>query len=158
MKRITSFLLAVMMLAGMVLAAAPTVYAVSEMRVTDEMVNFLKCEEGFSAKPYWDYGQYTIGYGTKCPDDMLEEYQENGITEEEAEVLLRNYLNETENAINQRFIDAYNVSLTQSQFDALVSFTYNCGTSWISETTGTFHNAIKSGATGSELIRAFSLW
>ena len=158
MKRITSFLLAIVLFAGLVLTAAPVAHAASDMGVSDALVEVLKKEEGFSAKPYWDYGQYTVGYGTRCPDDMLEEYQKNGISKEAAETLLRNYLSGTENTINKKFIDKYNLKLTQGQFDALVTFTYNCGSSWIYETSGTFHNAVKKGATGSELIRAFSLW
>jgi len=158
MKRITSFLLAIVLFAGLVLTGAPTAYAASKMGVSDALVEVLKKEEGFSAKPYWDYGQYTVGYGTRCPDDMLDEYKKNGISKEAAETLLRNYLSGTESVINKKFIDKYNLKLTQGQFDALVTFTYNCGSSWIYETDGTFHNAVKKGATGSELIRAFSLW
>ena len=158
MKRIMSFLLAMVLFGGLVLTGAPTVHAASDMKASAEMVAIMKQEEGFSAKPYPDHGQYTVGYGTRCPDDMLEEYMANGITEEAAELLLRNYLLKIENTINKKFIDKYNLSLTQGQFDALVSFTYNCGTSWISETGGTFHNAVKNGKTGSELINAFSLW
>ena len=85
MKRITSFLLAIVLFAGLILAGAPVVYAASEMDVSDTLVEILKSEEGFSAKPYWDYGQYTVGYGTRCPDDMLDYYNKNGITQEEAE-------------------------------------------------------------------------
>ena len=158
MKRTMSFLLAVVLFAGLVLTGAPRVYAASEMKVSDELVEIVKQEEGFSAKPYWDYGQYTVGYGTRCPDDMLEEYKKNGISKEAAEVLLRNYLTKTENTINKKFIDKYGLKLTQGQFDALVTFTYNCGSGWISETGGTFHNAVKKGKTGSELINAFTLW
>jgi len=158
MKRITSLLLAIVLFAGLVLTAAPTAYAASEMKASDALVEVLKKEEGFSEKPYWDYGQYTVGYGTRCPDDMLEEYQENGITEEEAEVLLRNYLANTENTLNKKLIDAYGLTLTQGQFDALISFTYNCGSAWISDTESVFNKAIRNGVTGSELVRVFSLW
>jgi len=158
MKRLTSFLLAIVLVAGLVLTGVPTAFAASEMTVSDDMVNVLKQEEGFASKPYWDYGQWTVGYGTRCPDDMVDEYKENGISEEAAETLLRNYLVNTEYTINKKFIDKYNLTLTQGQFDALVSFTYNCGSAWIYETSGTFHNAVRKGATGSELIRAFSLW
>jgi len=158
MKRITSFLLAIVLFAGLVLTGAPVVHAASDMRVSDELIGILKKEEGFSAKPYWDYNQYTVGYGTRCPDDMLEEYKKNGISEKEAETLLRNYLTGTESTINKKFIDKYNLKLTQGQFDALVTFTYNVGSSWIYDTTGTFHNAVKKGATGSDLINAFTLW
>lgn len=158
MKRVTSFLLAIVILAGFVLTAAPKANAASAMTASDSMIAVLKQEEGFSRTPYWDYAQYTVGYGTACPADMVDYYMENGITEEAAEILLRNYLANTENTINKKFIDKYGLTLTQGQFDALVSFTYNCGAGWISETNGTFHNAVKNGATGSELIRAFSLW
>jgi hypothetical protein len=91
MKRITSLLLAIVLFAGLVLIGAPTAHAASEMVTSDALVEILKKEEGFSAKPYWDYAQYTVGYGTRCPDDMFEEYSTNGITEEDAELLLRNY-------------------------------------------------------------------
>ena len=158
MKRVTSFLLAIVLLAGFVVVGSPVVSAASAMTASDGMIAVLKQEEGFSSKPYHDYSQYTVGYGTVCPDDMVDYYMENGITEEEAELMLRNYLANTENTINKKFIDKYGLTLTQGQFDALVSFTYNCGSAWISETSGTFHNAVKNGATGSELIRAFSLW
>ena len=158
MKRITSLVLAIVLFAGLVLTGAPTAHAASAMTVSDALIEIIKKEEGFSAKPYCDYSQYTVGYGTRCPDDMLEEYQENGISEKEAETLLRNSLTFYENEVNKKFLDKYNLSLAQHQFDALVTFTYNCGGSWLSETSGTFHNVVKNGTTGSELIRAFSLW
>lgn len=158
MKRITSFLLAIVLFAGLVLTGAPTAHAASEMCASDALIGVLKKEEGFSAKPYWDYGQYTVGYGTRCPDDMLEEYMENGISEKEAETLLRNYLAGTENTINKKFIDKYGLTLTQNQFDALVTFTYNLGSSWIYDTGCKIHNAVRNGTTGSDLILAFSLW
>ena len=158
MKRITSFLLAIVLFTGLVLTAAPTAHAASEMKASDALVEVLKKEEGFSAKPYWDYAQYTVGYGTRCPDDMFDEYSKNGISEEDADILLRNYLSATENTINKKFIDAYGLTLTQGQFDALITFTYNCGSGWINKTGDRFFNAVKNGATGSELINAFALW
>ena len=90
MKRLTSFLLAIVLLAGLVFIQAPTAHAASNMTVSDSMVEVLKQNEGFARKPYNDYGQYTVGYGTRCPDDMLDYYMQNGITEEAAETLLRN--------------------------------------------------------------------
>ena len=105
MKRVTSFLLAIVLLAGFVMVGSPAVSAASAMTVSDAMIAVLKQEEGFSSKPYWDYAQYTVGYGTVCPKDMVDYYTENGITEEEAELMLRNYLSNTENVINKVFID-----------------------------------------------------
>jgi len=117
----------------------------------------LKLEEGFSVKPYWDYSQWTVGYGTKCPDDMLSYYQTNGISQADAELLLRKHMSEIEAEIDQ-FISGNGLTLSQGQYDAVVLFSYNCGTSWIAETTGTFHNVIKNQATGNDLIRGFALW
>ena len=113
MKRVTSFLLAIVLLAGFVMVGSPAVSAASAMTVSDAMIAMLKQEEGFSSKPYWDYAQYTVGYGTKCPDDMVDYYTENGITEEEAELMLRNYLSNTENIINKHFIDIENSNKTE---------------------------------------------
>ena len=182
-KRIFSFLIAIIMLLGFVpvgvvpVRAEETVPTATEETVpavTDETVpavtepsiltasadclSVLKAEEGFSRTPYWDFTQYTVGYGTRCPDDMVEYYTQNGITEAEAETLLRNHLAGMERDIHVKIIDKYGLTLTQNQFDALVLFSYNCGTAWAYETNGTFHQAIITGATGNDLIRAFALW
>ena len=157
MKRVTSFLLALVILLGVGSVGIFPVSAESAFTASDECINILKLEEGFSAKPYWDYAQYTVGFGTFCPPDMVEYYTEHGITEEEAETLLRNHMVNMERDIN-KLIDKYGLILSQHQFDALVLFSYNCGTGWTYETGGAFHNAIKNGATGNDLIRAFALW
>jgi len=128
------------------------------MHASDDCIRVLKAEEGFSRKPYWDYTQYTVGYGTSCPSDMVQYYMTNGITEQEAETLLRNSLIKIERDINKKVIDKYGLKLKQNQFDALVLFSFNCGTGWCYETNGTFHTAIAKSYTGNDLIRAFALW
>ena len=158
MKRIGSFIIAMLLLLGAVSLSVVNSHAASAFVTSDACIEVLKAEEGFSRTPYWDFTQYTVGYGTSCPSDMVEYYTQNGITEAEAETLLRNHLSGVEHHINTRIIDKYALTLTQNQFDALVLFSYNCGTSWTYETTGTFHNAIVKGATGNDLIRAFALW
>ncbi len=157
-KRITSFLLVMVMLLGLVPASVVSVRAESAMVTSDACIEILKQEEGFSRTPYWDFAQYTVGYGSRCPSDMVAYYMQYGITEAEAEVLMRNNLSNFERDINLRIIDQYNLTLTQNQFDALVMFSYNCGTAWCYETEGTFHQAIATGATGNDIVRAFALW
>ncbi len=126
---------------------------------SDACIAILKAEEGFSRVPYWDYAQYTVGYGTRCPDDKLEEYTKNGITEEEAEILLRNALNGFEESINKKLIERHGLTVTQNQFDAMLLFSYNCGTSWLtSSTNDNLRKAIIAGATGNELIDRFTRW
>ena len=158
LKRITSLLLAAVILLGVVSVGTFRVSAASALVASDECLRILKEEEGFSRTPYWDYSQYTVGYGTRCPDDMLEYYRENGITEEEAEVLLRNHLTSIELDLNTEIVDGYGLTLTQNQFDALVLFSYNCGTGWAFDDDGTLNKALKAQATGNGIIRAFALW
>ena len=125
------------------------------MTASEDLIRLLKSVEGFSAKPYWDYAQWTVGYGTKCPDDRLEYYKANGITEAEAESLLQVYVAKFENEL-YKFMDRTGVVLSQQQFDALLLFSYNCGTAWAY--SGLLYNAVVSGATGNEVIYAFSRW
>ena len=124
---------------------------------SDEMVEILKTIEGFSAKPYKDNTQWSVGYGTRCPDDKFDEYMANGISQQEAQALLEQMLEGFERSVNQ-FAQQYGLTLQQHQFDALVSFSYNCGTSWTTETTGYFHNAVKNNANNTEFLYAICLW
>lgn len=153
-RRITGFVLAVILLLSCV---AFGVSAETEMKTSADAVKLLKAEEGFSSKPYWDYAQWTVGYGTKCPDDMLQEYKKNGISEADAEKLLYTYIAKFEAELD-KFIARTGVELNQNQYDALLLFSYNCGTGWAYSTSGVFYNAIVSGADGNALINAFSRW
>ena len=124
---------------------------------SDDAIEILKLEEGFSTYPYWDYAQWTVGYGTRCPDDKLEEYRKNGIPQEEADILLREFVLKFEAEIS-KFMAKNNLQLEQNQFDALLLFSYNCGTGWAHDSGGGIYNAIAKGATGNELINAFARW
>ncbi len=37
-----------------------------KLRTTEQMIALLKSKEGFRATAYWDYSQYSIGYGSAC--------------------------------------------------------------------------------------------
>jgi len=154
MKRTASLVLFVAILISLVSFG---VSAEERLSVSEDAVAILKAEEGFSSKPYWDYAQWTVGYGTKCPDDMLEYYKEHGITEAEANTLFRTYLVRFEEELH-KFATRAGITLTQNQFDALLLFTYNCGSGWSYSTGGLIYQAIVSGATGNDLIYAFSRW
>lgn len=156
-KSVTSLILAVAILVSIVAVGAVNVAAESEIRVSTEAIAMLKAEEGFSAKPYWDYAQWTVGYGSKCPDDKLEEYKANSIPREDAEKLLNVYIAKLEAELD-KFMAKTGVILNQSQYDALFLFSYNCGTSWAYSTSGVLYKALAEGATGNELINAFSRW
>ena len=134
-----------------------TVKAAANFTVSQQLIDVVKQMEGFSAKPYWDYAQWTVGYGTRCPDDKLEEYKKNGISVAAAEALLTQAMNSYQTAVND-FANRHNLTLKQNQFDALVSFSYNCGTAWMYETTGYFNQAVRSGNTGSAFLYGICLF
>ncbi len=155
-KRLFSLILAAAVLTSLLCVLAVGVCAQEQQLTTSkEAIAILKKYEGFSAKPYWDYAQWTVGYGTKCPDDRLEYYKTHGITESEAESLLQVYIAKFENEL-YKFMDRTGVKLSQQQFDALLLFSYNCGSSWAY--SGLLYNAVVSGATGNDVIYAFSRW
>ncbi len=146
------------------LATEPPKPENTTMKVSDEMLRVLKQLEGFNPHAYWDYKQYSIGYGSKCPAGYELYYssvedggQGHKISEEYAEQLLRGELDYFENVINN-FIKRNNLTLSQHQYDALVSFSYNTGASWTNGTTGNFNSAVISGDTGSHFIYGMMLW
>ena len=130
---------------------APRAQAASTLTASENCVAFIKTVEGFSPQPYYDYSQYTVGYGTRCPTEKYFEYKANGIPRPEAEALLRAFLAEIGDTLNKNFIDKYQLSLNQNQFDALVSFSYNCGANWTESIGGYFRSAVISGDMGTDL-------
>lgn len=138
-------------------AIIPNAHAASAMEASEHCVEFIKAVEGFSAQPYYDYSQYTVGYGTQCPSEKYFEYKSNGITKKEAEALLQEELAEISASINEKLIDMYNLTLTQNQFDALVSFSFNIGPGWMTYDSS-LRNAILRNANESDMVYAFGLY
>lgn len=157
-NRLTGLLLAAVIFAGIICPGAITASAESALDTSDACIEMIKEEEGFVKKPYWDYAQYTIGYGTKCPANMVDYYNEHGITKEEATKMLRSHLDGIEKRLNKDLIDKFKLNLSQHQFDALVSFSYNCGTGWIYNETDSLRRAILTGASDNEIIYRLSRW
>ena len=153
-KKVVSLLLALVLTVGL-LPALP-VSAEVTYTSSQEAIDLLKQMEGFAKYPYFDYSQYTVGYGTRCPDEDYARYATNGITEEEAEALLRQYLKKEEEVLS-KFAADKGLTWTQNQFDAIMLFSYNCGTSWLYQ-TGDFHNAVVQGKTGEDFLYAIALW
>lgn len=83
-------------------------------------IELIKTLEGFRAEPYFCSGGYlTIGYGHKLlPSDRF-----NCITKEKAQKILEKDLLRTERAVLKQI----NAELSDDQFSALVSFTFNVG-------------------------------
>ena len=88
-------------------------------------IEMIKTFEGFRGTPYkCSAGVPTIGYGaTFYPGGKKVTMTDAAITEEQAVELLANMLVSFE-----KYVDSYCVdTITQNQFDALVSFAYNLG-------------------------------
>ena len=128
-----------------------------DMKVSDACVELIKQLEGFTAVPHWDYSQWTVGYGTSCPAELVDRYKENGIPISDAEQLLAEKLVYFDECVN-RFIDKHGLKLTQGQYDAIFSMTYNCGASWLNKSESQLYQAILNGTLGNEFIGALSAW
>ena len=157
MKRLSGAVLMVAVLFSLFSFFAVDVHAASQMKASQGCIEMIQGSEGFRATPYWDYSQWTVGYGTECPAEHLERYKKEGIPVEEAEALFLTLLARYETAVN-KFMDKHELNLTQQQFDALVSFTYNLGSSSLNKTSYTIVQAVLNGATENELIYAFSIY
>ena len=140
-----------------VFAFMPLRASAVDMQVSDACVELIKQLEGFSAIPKWDYSQWTVGFGTACPDEHLDRYLEEGIPLDEAEALLAEKLVYFDERVNS-FKNKNNLTLTQGQYDAIFSLAYNCGASWLSKSEGTLYQAIVNGVTGNEFIAALTAW
>ena len=149
MKRLLCAALAALILLSVI---PVSVLAVETMTTSEDCIQILKDMEGFVKMPIYDNGQYTVGYGSSCnPKDYP-----NGITEKEADALLREFLATMEADIN-KFASRYNLKFSQNQFDALMLFTYNCGSNWV-RSEGEFRSAVIEGKTGNDFIYAITLW
>lgn len=97
--------------------------------ITKEGLALIKRFEGFEPEVYLDAACLpTIGYGhlIRPGEDFSK-----GITEREAEILLAKDVQVAERAV----LRMINVPLTDGQFDALVSFTYNLGSGALQRST-----------------------
>jgi GH24 family phage-related lysozyme (muramidase) len=87
--------------------------------ISEDLVKEVKVLEGFREKPYWDFKQHTVGYGTRArsPDEK--------VTEEEADKRLRDELGRSANVVDQ-----LNPNLPAGTRNALISLTFNAGSGW----------------------------
>ena len=102
------------------------------MQISDKGIALIKQFEGCKLTAYQDsVGVWTIGYGWTKPVDGKPIRAGMTIKQETAERLLKTGLVSYENDVSR----LVKVDLTQGQFDALVSFTYNLGARSLSTST-----------------------
>lgn len=103
-----------------------------ERRPSEKCLDYIKAKEGFKSGIRADScagNTYDIGYGNVVKPGVP---FYNNITKQMAHAMLANRLNSRLFAgeIN-KFSIKNNLNLSQNQFDALLSFTYNVGMSWL---------------------------
>lgn len=97
------------------------------MNTSQDGIDLIKKFEGCKLKAYQDsVGVWTIGYGS-----TLGIKEGMRITQEQADDYLRQDLEDSESAVKRLIA----VPLTQNEFDALVSFTFNLGAGNLSRST-----------------------
>ena len=103
------------------------------MKISKNGIALIKSFEGLVLHAYKDIaGVWTIGYGsTRHQNGMTIKPGDKLSNEAQANSLLVDTLDQYEAAVNSYVL----VPLTQNQYDALVSFTYNLGTNALLHST-----------------------
>lgn len=100
------------------------------MKLSQSGADFIQRHEGLRVEAYKDVGGlWTIGYGHLLPQDK--DWSGHRITIEEAKQMFAFDVKEAEDAVNR----LVKVPLTQNQFDALVSWTFNLGAGNLEKST-----------------------
>ena len=153
MKRIISFALALVMVLGLCPAVFSAGY--TEMTYSDKCVKYIKDGEGFKSTVYSDGTGWYIGYGVACG---RYDYP-NGITEAQADRLLRQKMDGFAAEVN-KFLQKHDLAVTQGQFDAMCSMTYNLGASWLADGNKLPTMIIKGvdNYSDEDIVSAFAAW
>ncbi|WP_061313862.1 lysozyme [Clostridium botulinum] len=130
---------------------------IEDSLVSDKCINFIKSWEGFEkeGKKYYDcVGVLTQGYGMTGKE--IEELPDQ-ISECEASKLLKEWINKSYAPAIKKDLESKNVNLKQNEFDALVSFAYNCGTGGLLGST-LYKNVCNGIRDKDTIIANFQAW
>jgi len=96
------------------------------MKVSQNGIELIKDFEGCKLKAYkCPAGVWTIGFGNTFYLDGSKVFMGQKISQAEADILLLKLLPKYEATVDRNI----KVAVTQNQYDALVSFCWNCGSS-----------------------------
>lgn len=115
---------------------------VSDEAVDQGLVDFIKKMEGFRASAYWDYKQYSIGYGTKATSAT------EVIDQAEAERRLRAEIVVADNLVKGTF-----PTLPKGVHQALIDLTYNAGSGWEHQSLGAAVKAEKWDTVKADILQ-----
>lgn len=131
-----------------IVAVVVVLYIITNLVKVSDIVKkagqFIAGEERFSSRPYWDYKQWSWGYGTKVPDSTANKLivPQKTISRDEAQIGMDRHI-ANDYAVLKPLAKK---ELTPNQWTALLSFTYNLGTG----TGKTILSAINNNATNLE--------
>lgn len=126
------------------------------LKISEAGIQFIKDHEGFAKEPMWDYGQYSVGYGSRyVQGDPIT--ISSPITEEEADYLLRYYLVNFEKIVD-KLLENAPVQHTQAQYDAIISLTYNLGQQWMKSDYMIYQYIMNGGYDEKQLVNTFGSW
>ena len=170
-KRIVCVLLTLIMLLSLV----PMGASAASQEISEAAITVLKQMTTFKDKCYHYSGsEFRTGYGTVCEekhsfdkdgnpvkkeetkDGETTKYYDHPITQKQADTALRNLLTTYDEKVNA-FASANGLSLKQNQHDALVVFSYNAGTGWMSG-NGVLKSVIINKGNATEMLNAMNMW
>lgn len=167
-KRIVCVLLTLIMLVSLVPVTALTASAAS-LKTSEAAITIMKKLAIFKKDCYQVPGtnEFRIGYGTICSEKHKTTYKngqvenstdagKHSVTQAQADQALRKLILDLDAKVNS-FASANSLTLSQCQHDALVLFTFDVGTSWMSG-SGVVKSAIVSKASTNDLLKAMSDW
>jgi lysozyme len=129
--------------------------SLNETLVSGACIDFIKSWEWFSATPYLDeVGVLTLGYG--MTGDEIEGISE--VTEEQATSMLKDWINNKYAPVIKADLDSRRITLKQNEFDALVSFSYNCGTDGLINQSTLYKNVISGVRDSATITFNFQAW
>lgn len=127
---------------------------IEDTLVSNQCIDFIKSWEGYYATPYYDcVGVKTLGYGMTGEEIEGIDY----VTEQQATEMLKNWINKKYAPVIKSDLDSKGVTLKQNEFDALVSFAYNCGTSGLLGST-LYKNVVAGVRDANTITSNFQAW
>lgn len=127
------------------------------LSISEKGIEMIKGLEGCINSPISDYSQYSIGYG--CSTEFAEMYgfSTTYLTNDAAHELLLFVLEGMEKKLDS-FLTKYSIQVNQYQYDALMSFTFNLGSNWMSNTTRLGEVLVSGDYTVNEFASAMGVY
>jgi GH24 family phage-related lysozyme (muramidase) len=114
--------------------------------IPTDLVDYVISKEGFHPTPYWDYAQYTNGYGTRARSST------ERINKETARSRLEVDLDTRRQAV-VNYASENNYSWNDDQINAMTSFVYNGGLGWLDQVT---NNSTRSDTEIASAMRLYN--